>query len=82
MTLTILGDAMVKGFYQMIARWGLVTVLFVLIVINMWQNDRMEAKQIKILAELKNMKRKMGIRFIVLLYTTLEVFPSSNIWRC
>ena len=51
---------MVKGFYQMIAKWGLVTALFVLVVINMWQYNRMEAKQIKILSELKNMKLKMG----------------------
>ena len=51
---------MVKRFFQALIRAGLLILLMVLVVINMWQNNRMEAKQIQILSQLEKLERRMG----------------------
>ena len=51
---------MVKRFFQALIKAGLLILLMVLVVINMWQNNRMEAKQIQILSQLEKLERRMG----------------------
>ncbi len=51
---------MVKRFFQALIRAGLLILLLVLILVNMWQNNRMESKQIQILGQLEKLERRMG----------------------
>ena len=70
---------MVKEFFQRLSYVLLVLILILLTTVNLWQNDRIEAKQIQILSQLERMERKIGAGRMIAGTTTQSTQMGSSI---